>query len=213
MGSRKVVTRSKKGYQGYFPSIKLNNLIEFESILEMDAALLFEYSMGVVRYRAQPEVITYEIDGELHKYHPDFELELKNGDLVHIEVKPVEELKKLNMKKKIKCIEKRYETHDATFKVLSEEEIRKQPLHQNLKHLFWPKLPKGNLDEVLKGIKSHIEERGKAAAIDFFMLYDPNDILLLISRGDILCDLNKVIFDPENYLQINEGAENDSVLF
>jgi hypothetical protein len=44
--------------------------VEWESLLERDAILLFEFSPGVVSYQEQPEMIEYEQDGVMRRYYP-----------------------------------------------------------------------------------------------------------------------------------------------
>jgi len=56
MLSRIVVTRSGRGFRGYFPSKKLNRLVQFESLLERDAIKLFESSKEIIQFREQPTI-------------------------------------------------------------------------------------------------------------------------------------------------------------
>jgi hypothetical protein len=124
MLSRKVVTRSGRGFRGYFPSKKLNRSVQFESLLERDAIKLFEKSNEVVRYQEQPTIIYYYLD-DLHKrYHPDFELILEDGYVVHIEVKPSMHLTTLALSAKYHAIAKSYISRAESFVVLTEKELR-----------------------------------------------------------------------------------------
>ena len=56
-------------------------MVEWESLLERDAILLFEFSPGVVSYQEQPAEILYELEGVIHRYYPDFEVILKEKNL------------------------------------------------------------------------------------------------------------------------------------
>ena len=48
-------TRNFSGlFRGKFPSMKVNRMIHWESLLERDAIMLFEFSPGVASYREQP---------------------------------------------------------------------------------------------------------------------------------------------------------------
>lgn len=124
--SRKVVTRSGRGFRGYFPSKKLNRSVQFESLLERDAIKLFENAKDVIHFREQPTIIYYHIDSEPKKYYPDFELELEDGQLVHVEVKPSVKLANLEVSKKYHAIGKHYLTRTEFFVVLTEKELRDQ---------------------------------------------------------------------------------------
>lgn len=122
--SRKVVTRSGRGFRGHFPSKKLNRLVQFESILERDAIALFEKSEDVVSYREQPELVYYYDESEQRKYYPDFELVMKTGEVVHVEIKPLLHLHRLIAK--YKAIQAYYRGRSEYFVVLTDKEIRNE---------------------------------------------------------------------------------------
>ena len=124
MLSRKVVTRSGRGFRGHFPSKKLNRLVQFESLLERDAIQFFENSDEVLRYREQPTIIYYYQEDLQRKYYPDFELELVSGAIVHIEVKPSIHLATIKLSTKYQLIADTYQTRPETFIVLTERELR-----------------------------------------------------------------------------------------
>jgi len=124
MLSRKVVTRSGRGFRGYFPSKKLNRLVQFESLLERDAIQLFENAKDVIHFREQPTIIYYHIDSEQKKYYPDFELQLSDGQVVHVEIKPSIKLSRLEIAKKYRAINMHYSTRGEYFALLTEKELR-----------------------------------------------------------------------------------------
>jgi len=124
MLSRIVVTRSGRGFRGYFPSKKLNRLVQFESLLERDAIKLFESSKEIIQFREQPTIIYYHMDSEPKKYYPDFELQLLGGQVVHVEVKPSIKLSRLELAKKYRAINMHYSTRDEYFVLLTEKELR-----------------------------------------------------------------------------------------
>lgn len=124
MLSRKVVTRSGRGFRGYFPSKKLNRLVEFESILERDAIKLFENSNEVIEYREQPTIVYYYLDDIPKRYHPDFELVLVDGYVVHVEVKPSIHLTTISLSAKYQAIAQSYISRTESFVVLTEKELR-----------------------------------------------------------------------------------------
>ncbi len=124
MLSRKVVTRSRRGFTGCVPSKKLNRHVQFESLLERDAIELFERADEVLSFREQPMIIYYYIDGVQKKYYPDFELILDSGQIVHIEVKPKIKLRDRETALKYQAINQHYLSRDEHFSVLTEVEIR-----------------------------------------------------------------------------------------
>ncbi|WP_051180261.1 TnsA endonuclease N-terminal domain-containing protein [Caballeronia insecticola] len=88
--ARQVVRPTGGIFRGRFPSQKSGRTVAFESLIERDALLLFEFSRGVVSYREQPYSIYYSFEEKTRKYTPDFELTLASGAVLLIEVKPEE---------------------------------------------------------------------------------------------------------------------------
>lgn len=124
MLSRKVVTRSGRGFRGYFPSKKLNRSVQFESLLERDAIKLFDTSDEVVSFREQPTIIYYYLD-EIHKrYHPDFEVILKGDTVIHVEIKPSRRLATKELSTKFQAISHSYRFKPEHFVILTEKELR-----------------------------------------------------------------------------------------
>lgn len=102
-------------------------MVAWESLLERDAILLFEFSSGVVSYQEQPELITYYINGEPFSYYPDFELILSSGEILHVEVKPYAKLKKKKLQEKMNAIELHYKGAGRHLFLLTDREIRLEP--------------------------------------------------------------------------------------
>lgn len=123
MLSRKVVTRSGRGYRGYFPSKKLNRSVQYESLLECEAIKLFEDAIEVISYKEQPTIIYYYLDDIKKRYHPDFELILDDGPVVHIEVKSSAHLSTTKLSAKYQAIARSYINRPEHFVVLTENEL------------------------------------------------------------------------------------------
>lgn len=124
MLSRKVVTRSGRGFRGYFPSKKLNRSVQFESILERDAIRLFEFSKFVIKYKEQPTIIFYYLDEIPKKYYPDFEIVLIDGTVIHVEIKPSRRLATKELSAKFRAISQSYRSRLESFVILTEIELR-----------------------------------------------------------------------------------------
>lgn len=89
---------------GYFPSVKNNRSIAWESQLEQKACYVFEFSPEIIKYREQPLSIYYRLNGELLRYTPDFELTLLSGELIYVEVKPGAKLQTQELQEKLGAI-------------------------------------------------------------------------------------------------------------
>ena len=86
MPVRKVSNRGGN-VVGRFPSLKMERMIAFESLLERDFIYLLDYDARVEWFEEQPLTIEYEqADRTLH-YTPDFQL-VEAGQPVLVECKP-----------------------------------------------------------------------------------------------------------------------------
>ncbi len=134
MRVREVVTRSGVHFRGKFPSLKLNRMVHWESTYERDAILHLEYHPLVVSYQEQPSVeIYYDAGGGYHQYVPDFRALFESGKELFIEVKPERSLAVREVREKLAAIAKRFEEQGRHFRVLTEKDIRRQPLLGNLR--------------------------------------------------------------------------------
>lgn len=137
MLSRNALTRSGRGFRMRIPSTKLNRMVECESILEGNVALLLEYSPGVVSYREQPALIQYWDGEQTREYFPDFEAVLMDGTRVHLEAKHSHTLAKPKVAKKYRAIATHYQGTPIQFRVVTELECQKEPLRSNLRRLSY----------------------------------------------------------------------------
>lgn len=111
-------------------------MVEWESILERDAILLFEYNPLVIRYQEQPSIeYYYDQRGKIRKCVPDFLLELADDSCLLVEVKPSSKVSKKAISNKLAAIAKRLHEQGRRYRVLTEQDIRRQPLYGNLTKL------------------------------------------------------------------------------
>lgn len=135
MLARKVVTRSGRKIRGYFPSRKMGQMVEWESLLERDAILLMEFSSGIKSFREQPEKIIYYAGHEQREYYPDFRITLSGDSVADVEVKPKAQLQTRKVGEKLAHVTNHYDRLGRRFMVLTDERIRRQPLLSNLNRL------------------------------------------------------------------------------
>jgi hypothetical protein len=110
--------------------------VAFESLIERDALLLFEFSRGVAGYREQPYAIHYTSEGRSRRYTPDFEVTLASGAVLLIEVKPEEKALAPEEGRRLRRIGEHFSELGVPFRVLTETEIRRGALLRNLNTLF-----------------------------------------------------------------------------
>lgn len=211
MKARKVVTRSGRGFRGYFPSKKLNRMVEWESILERDAIYLFEHSPGVVSYQEQPSLVYYEIDGEMRKYFPDFELVLRNGELVHVEVKPEAMLSSEKLSMKLTAIAQAYASRQFTFRVLTDTEIRREPRLHNLKLLsrFKAHTTDNQIDQ--QKAESIMSANQEVTVSELYEALGQSNTLKLIADQFLQCDLEQSFESKNNFAVLVKETDHDAL--
>ena len=111
-------------------------MIHCESPLERDAAYHFEYHPLVASYQEQPSVeYWYDKFGVQHRYYPDFRIDFIDGKELHIEVKHTRNLNNKKVRDQLEAVAKRFAEQNRAFRVMTEQEIRREPLFGNLKQL------------------------------------------------------------------------------
>jgi hypothetical protein len=214
MKSRNVVTRTGRGFRAYVPSYKLVRMVEAESILEQDAILLFEFSRGVVSYQEQPELILYEFKGEIKRYFPDFELVLRSGEIIHIEVKPRSKLESLELREKLAAIAQHYERMGRKFLILTEDQIRINPtLIGNLRYLNRFQFHEGDFSRIKPEILKNITETSGYTVTSLSRVYGLVNVFVMLSRGYFLCDLSLQLQAKNNFVRLTTGDDDDSLFF
>lgn len=191
--ARKVVTPTGRRIRGYFPSRKTGRMVSWESKLEYDAILHFEFSPWIASFREQPERVIFYIDGEPQVYFPDFEIVLTEGEIAHVEIKPQAKLRKLKHKAKYEAIAGHYARINRSFRILTENEIRVEPKLANLKKLKYHNrqgdIADGALEtwcrSVLESNAATVEQACEVLGGDLKKVYR------LIAAGYLICDLNK----------------------
>lgn len=213
MAVRKVVTRSGRHVRGYFPSVKNGRMVAWESLLERDAIILFEFSSAVVSYHEQPSIETYYEDDLPRRYFPDFSLTFRSEEQVDVEVKPERKLRSPKNEKRFALISDAYELRDKGFLILTEKEIRQEPRLSNLKLLahHCREIPH---PMQVKEMLTPIEEIGSlpiSAISEFFG--DAAMAYRLLAAGLLTCDLSKPI-QKNTQVHVNKGDTNhDSFYF
>lgn len=79
---------------GYFPSVKLERMVAFESTIERDLLYLLDFEPHVESFAEQPLVITYWEGIKQRTYTPDFQVKFTNGQTTLVECKPEALVKK-----------------------------------------------------------------------------------------------------------------------
>lgn len=212
MPVRKVVRPTGRGVRGHFPSRKMGRMIAWESLLERDAILRFEFSAGVIRYEEQPANIYYEQDGKTHRYIPDFELTLQDGVIMHIEVKPHKKLEQSDNKSKYAAIAKHYADMGVAFRILTEMEIRSEPSLSNLQRLarYIPRDENKSLDTYLESLVLLPAQTLGGAVV---VCGDELPVYQLLAAGRYSFDLNEPLSIHTNIYPRPKESKDAALLF
>jgi TnsA endonuclease N terminal len=122
---------------GSFPSLKMEPFeIDYESTIERDLLPFLEFDPTVIKYYAQPMVISStDADEETHKYTPDF-LVLRTSGKEIIECKPEDLLDHQHTLQQIQIGQDWANANSHDFVMVTDTDLYKDHTLANLK-LFW----------------------------------------------------------------------------
>ena len=139
--SRRVISRSRAGHTGMFPSWKLRRMVHWESVHELNAFRLLDCDPDVTTFAEQPCVIKYQLDGESHIHYPDIFVE-SNGAKHLWEIKPDHEMCRSEVVRRSECLSRSLPQRGYTYRVVSASYLAMQPTLGNanllLQHGRWP---------------------------------------------------------------------------
>jgi hypothetical protein len=208
---REPVTPSKGRVVGQFPSIKNNESVAWESQLELKACRIFEYSHFIESYREQPVVVKYMLNGVLRRYIPDFELICVNGDRVYIEIKPKKILEKPEEVERFIAITKKLHNEGVYFAVMTEVELDKDDIQDNIKAIH----PYANMDiniDLINIIKALKNESSFSIEELLDIGFTIGTIYATITKNYLKTNLRKSL-SRHSRLFIEEEQDNENNIF
>ena len=119
---------------GHFPSLKMGQMIPFESLLERDYLYWLDYSPDVEWFEAQPLQIDYRHEGRSCHYTPDFHL-VQAGRHVLVECKPDQFAYQTQNHPKFKAACDWCGQQDWDFRLVTDQQLRAGFGLQNVKLL------------------------------------------------------------------------------
>jgi hypothetical protein len=190
------IKRSQYGKQTtFFPSRKNGELIVCEVRLEADACFLWEQDKNVVSYRAQPERLALEVEGQSRTYVPDFAVRYANGLTKFVEIKPDNVFLKPKYLGLYRAATQYLRERGDDFELLTASDIRRQPRLNNLIKTYCQArgvspLERAYLRDQLSALKSPMKISDLLA-----VPYPPSPASLsaAIFELELRCDWNKPI--------------------
>lgn len=178
---------------GFFPSTKMNSQIAWESQLEKRACFLFEFSPCVISYKEQPLTIHFPSDGYFRRYTPDFEIILKGGKRVYVEIKPASKLKDDALKMKLRDISEFFHKQDCQFIVITDEELN-QPTRQSNLAFLRPHLSFKCDPDLVNAVTTFIQQSDSVDISDLSEFTGSlNRAYSLIAQGHITINLDQLL--------------------
>jgi hypothetical protein len=182
-------------------------MVQWESLLELDAILHFEYHPLVRSYQEQPSVeIYYDKHGQQHKCYPDFRLTFNDESELYVEVKPSCDIATTVIRERLQAIARRFEEQGRRYRVMDETGIRRQPLLANLQALH----------ESSKSAAQTISSQQLAKKLTGGPIWKLGDlinqlqgvqnVLRLVQAGYLLIDLEKPLSDDSDICSTDAGG-------
>lgn len=134
MPVRTVSNRGRRNVVGYFPSLKMHRLVQFESTLERDLICLLDFAPHVAGFEEQPLAISYDHQGKTLSYTPDFQVTFRSGRMALLECKPHCFVENEENQRKFRAAQTWCEKQGWTFHVVTEEHLR---LNCRVQNVIW----------------------------------------------------------------------------
>lgn len=192
MRARKVVTRSGKRFRGKYPSLKVKRTVHWESFIERDAIVHFEFHPLVISYQEQPsEEFYYNEKGIQCSCFPDFLLKFASGAELLVEIKPKKKLRSQKLRQKLDLIARRFAEQGRAYRVLTDEDIRRQPLFENLKRLRDAQRLRRSDDSVAESNSPFGPHSTQSLGELTLVLGDEDTVLSLVAAGTLRMNLEQ----------------------
>ncbi len=176
--------------------------------------LQFEMHPLIATYQEQPSEETYYDErGTARICYPDFLLRLTDGSEAWVEVKRKVDLSRTKIKRKLELIALRFAEQGRSYRVLCEDQIRREPLHTNLEEL-WKATKAVRIDpsvhSAVNGLSNH---RLYTTAELSVLLGDEQMVRALIARGQLRTNL-ELQLTPESkvWTALNKEAGDGAFL-
>jgi TnsA endonuclease N terminal len=208
---RKVVRPTGVNFRGRFPSRKCGRPVSFESLIERDAIILFEFSRGVSGFREQPYSVHYTLNGRTRKYTPDFELILASGAVLLVEVKPEERANEPTEFQRLARIASHFAERGIPFRILTDKQIRQRDLLFNLNGLI-PYRDASLPDFQRRLLQSRLPDAPVAWAHVRSVVGSNAQVWRLLAHDLVSCDLRQRLND-HTILSIQHSEADDAELY
>jgi hypothetical protein len=189
--ARKVVTRSRARATGKFPSRKMNRMLQWESINELNAFRLLEVNPEVEYFQEQPCEIHYIMNEEPCVHYPDILVKTQRHKEFW-EIKPAFEAKQPTTAARTKLLSAALPDHGYQYRVVLGEDLARKPRLYNMKALL--AYGRGDVPSLLREKVRQIFAQIPEMTIQQLLVATDGEIsrkhiYRLIVDGDLWCDI------------------------
>jgi hypothetical protein len=189
--ARKVVTRSRARATGKFPSRKMNRMLQWESIHELNAFRLLEVNPEVKFFQEQPCEIHYVMDGEHRVHYPDILVKTEHNKEFW-EIKSEFEAKRPETTARTKLLTSALPDLGYQYRVVLGEDLARKIRLYNIKSLLAygqddvPRLLREKARQIFAQIPDMTIEQLIAGTVGEI---NRKHVYRLIVEGELLCDI------------------------
>lgn len=133
MSMRKVSNRGGNTI-GRLPSLKVDRMVSFESLLERDFIYWLEFDPTVSWFSEQPLTISYQYGQRTLRYTPDFHVIQQNLNFL-VECKPAEFVTRVENQRKFEAAQSWCAQHHWQFQVVTDVDLNHGYRLHNIKRL------------------------------------------------------------------------------
>lgn len=189
---RNLISRAAMRPTIKFPSMKLDRTVQCESLLEYEAALLFDASYLCSAYCEQPLALQFTLDGQHIRHVPDYAV-LWGQKLVILEYKFSRTITKLDLEK-TRYLQAMLRIRGVDYQLLTEHDVRLGHRLENAKQL----LRRGRQPQAVMGQLQSYEmlRRKRVMTLAEFGWNSPN--------SELACSIAKMLLDGRAVMERDE---------
>jgi TnsA endonuclease N terminal len=172
----RLTTKNRRPKQniGNFSSCKMETSFRYNSLLQKDFMYWLEFDADVLSYGTPGIVVNYQSNGKEKSHTPDFQVVRYQKKQI-IEVKSQKTVKSEKYDRLYQMLSGLYDETGWTFVVLTEAEIRREPILSNIKLLYGYARESFSIDEY-RYCWEIARSNAPASLLDIFQILDQQRI-------------------------------------
>lgn len=193
--AQNLAKKPRRGILGKFPSLKMKQMIAYESLVECDYIYLLDFDPLVTSFKEQPLTIPYETK---YRYTPDFQV-VRGKCRYLVECKPRIYVDSEENQRKFKAANEWCAANGFIFQVVTEIEMRHGYRLENIKRLTsyarYPVSPeiKGKIFAFL------MQARTVTTVADLIRMLAPTPLALAITA------ILNMVYHHKIYISLDDG--------